>query len=382
MRILLLTTLVPAGPPSGGTLATMELSRQLETYGEVERWAVWTYERDAPENRGWRGADAISLAWLRRHGLARALVRRQPLSVTRFFRPLLARQLAACRPVDLFFADHLGVWQYAHLVSAKRRVIYSHNVESEIYQRAALLEPSVFRRLVWRYEARAMARYERRALREPDAVICPGTRDQAALLDRYGVAAEAWYPPVTDIHPVRARRGSGKVVGSVGSFTWQPNRWGTDWFVEEVWPLVRRESPGARLRLAGRGSDRLPCSSEPSIECLGVVDDLDGFYESVDVVVAPIRGGAGIKVKVMDAAGRGLPVVTTPTGVEGFGAALPSTIAVAETQSEFARRVLAALKPFPVLPLTEGVLWYRSLIDRGAGAVHRAVTGATSRLTR
>jgi glycosyltransferase involved in cell wall biosynthesis len=376
MRILLLTTLVPAGPPSGGTLATIELSRRLEAYGEVERWAVWAYERDAPQDRMWRGARAISLARLRRHGLSRALVRRQPLSVTRFFRPEFARELAACGPVDLLFADHLGVWQYARLVSAKRRVIYSHNVESEIYQRAALLERSALKRAVWSYEARAMARYELRALREPDAVICPGTRDQASLLDRYGVAAQAWYPPVADLRPVGARRGTGKVVGSVGSFTWQPNRWGMDWFVEHAWPAIRASAPGVRLRLAGRGSERLPYAEAPGIECLGPLPDLSSFYESLDVFVAPIRGGAGIKVKVMDAAGRGLPVVTTPIGVEGFGAVLPSTIAVVKADAEFAPSVLTALNLHPELPLREGVLWYQDLIARGAAAVERAIAGA------
>ncbi len=382
MKILLLTTLVPAGPPSGGTLATVELSRRLETFGDVERWAVWTYDARAPEDRQWYGAQPITLARLRRHGIATAVLLRRPLGVARFFRRELAHRLGRCGAVDLFFADHIAVWQYARLVRATRRVLYSHNVESEIYQRAALLEPSLPKRLVWRYEARAMERYEAHALREPDRVICPGIRDQETLADRYRVDAEAWYPPVAGLGPVRNRLGSGRVVGAVASFTWQANRWGIDWFVERVWPAVRTAVPTARLVLVGRGSDRLPYVGTDAIEGRGIVSDLAAFYESVDLVVAPVHSGAGIKVKVMDGAGRGLPVVTTSIGVEGLGADLPASIAIADSEEEFAHSVVSGLRQKHHLPLEEGVAWYEALVRRGSSAVERAVMGTQASVWR
>jgi len=295
--------------------------------------------------------------------------------VSRFFRADLARELTRRDSFDVFIADHLGVWQYGCLVSAKRRVLHTHNVESEIYERAVGLDRSPLKRLIWRYEASAMARYEAQAVRAADGVLCLGTRDQALVSERYGVHAEAWYPPIGPARPVRGKRARGRIVGSVGSLTWQPNRWGMDWFVEEVWPLVRRRIPDAQLRLAGRGSECLPYRAESGIALLGRVDDLEAFYESVDVVVAPVRGGAGIKVKVMDAAARGLPVVTSSAGIEGFGAGLPSTIAVADHAEQFARLVAAFLESKHALPLEENVAWYRRLVGEGEQAVQAAVLG-------
>jgi glycosyltransferase involved in cell wall biosynthesis len=376
MRILFLTTIVPAGPPAGGTLVTMELGRRLEAYGEVERWAVWTYEPGAPENGLWQGAEPVTLPGLRRHGIARALRRRQPLSVARFFRSELARQLAAHEAVDLLVTDHLGVWQYARLIEARRRVVLAHNVESELYRRAVSLEEPSLKRLAWRYEARAMARYEAAALHEPDAVVCLGSRDQRSLADLYGVVAEAWYPPVAEVRPVRAKRARGLTVGAVGSMTWQPNRWGMDWFVREAWPLVRRQMPEARLRIAGRGSERLPYAGFGGVECLGPLHDPDEFYESLDLVTAPVRGGAGIKVKVLDAAARGLPVVTTPKGFEGLGEILPPGIAIEEEDgARFADRTVALMRARQQLPMRGNVEWYHSLVASGAAAVERAVLG-------
>ena len=158
--------------------------------------------------------------------------------------------------------------------------------------------------------------------------------------------------------------------------TWQPNRWGMDWFVSEVWPLVRRQIPDARLRLAGRGSDEMVHRAESGIERLGPVDDLEAFYESVDVVVAPVRGGSGIKLKVMDAAARGLPVVTTPSGIEGFGPGVPSGIAVAEEADQFAERVATFLARKDTLPLEENVAWYQGLVGKGKEAIEAAVRQA------
>jgi len=374
VRILLLTTLLPGGPPSGGTLATLELSRRLAAYGEVERWAVWALEA-SPEkgHEEWRGASSITLRGLRRRGVPRALARGLPLGVARFHRRELATALKDAGPFDVFFADHLGVWGYSEGIRAHRRILYSHNVESEIYERAATLESTLWKRWVWRYEADAMRRFERMALRQADAVICPGTRDKETLRERYGVRAEAWYPPIADAQPVRRKRSGGCVVGSVGSLTWQPNRWGMDWFVQDVWPRVRKIAPDARLRVGGRGSDALPFHEANGVECLGPIDDLQGFYETLDLVVAPIRGGAGIKVKVMDACARGLPVVTTPIGVEGLGEHIPPNVAVAAGAEEFALAVGRGLLSQPDLPIEEGVRWYRSLVAQGSAAVDLAM---------
>ena len=93
----------------------------------------------------------------------------------------------------------------------------------------------------------------------------------------------------------------------------------------------------------------------------------------IDVVVAPIQGGAGIKVKVMDAAARGLPIVTTSSGVEGFGSSLPTGVRVADTAEAFAREVCSLLTARPVVPIRENIVWYDDLVRAGAAAIQKAI---------
>jgi len=373
VRIVLLTTLAPGGAPSGGVHVTLAISRALSDYGIVEKWAVWNFAPEASEGGEWQGALSISLARLRRHGIVRAISQGLPLSVARFYRTDFVALLRRTPPADVLLVDHLAMWQYVGVVTARRTVICSHNVEAEIHDRALNLERAPLKRAVWWYEANTMQRYEAAALKQADGVLCLGTRDARVLRDRYGVAPQVWYPPISSVRPVTEKVNRGLEVATVGTMTWQPNRWGIDWFVREVWPLIRHGVPGARLRVAGRGSEDLPYDRVGGVERVGTVDDLSDFYEDVDVFVAPVRGGGGIKIKVMDAAARGLPVVTTSSGVEGLGENLPTAIRVADDRDGFAEEVCRLLQSRPRLPIAENIAWYQGLVKGGADAIARVI---------
>jgi glycosyltransferase involved in cell wall biosynthesis len=79
---------------------------------------------------------------------------------------------------------------------------------------------------------------------------------------------------------------------------------------EDVWPRIQKLAPGAELRVAGRGSDRLGL--------MGEVPSAIEFFQQLAVLVFPLRRGSGMKVKVLEAMASGVPVVTTPAGAEGI----------------------------------------------------------------
>ena len=84
------------------------------------------------------------------------------------------------------------------------------------------------------------------------------------------------------------------------------------------------------LALAGEG-----------IKVLGLVDDLRDLFDAARVFVCPLRVGAGVKGKVMSALSYGVPVVSTPIGIEGAGLEEGRHGAGARPDEEFARRTLA-----------------------------------------
>jgi O-antigen biosynthesis protein len=96
------------------------------------------------------------------------------------------------------------------------------------------------------------------------------------------------------------------------------------------------------LSVAGRGLDAERVS-DPRIRLLGWVDDLDALVDRSAVLVAPLRFGAGMKGKIGYAIARGLPVVTTDVGAEGFSRPAGMTVVPGGDWDAFAAQTLALL---------------------------------------
>lgn len=107
--------------------------------------------------------------------------------------------------------------------------------------------------------------------------------------------------------------GPGVRVGLLGAWNRPENSSGAQAFLDALDPEVR---DGLRMRIAGPGSEQLPNGS--SIEKLGFVDDLSDFFDDIDVFVAPLDSGAGVKIKVLNAMEHGVPLLLTGKAVEGI----------------------------------------------------------------
>ncbi len=111
------------------------------------------------------------------------------------------------------------------------------------------------------------------------------------------------------------------VAGLIGTAEWPPTANAVERLLRVVWPLVLRERPDARLRLAGVGMEResfphLP--DLPGVEWCGRVPSATGFLRELGLLLYPLGRGSGAKIKVLEALAVGLPIVTTPDGAEGI----------------------------------------------------------------
>ena len=108
----------------------------------------------------------------------------------------------------------------------------------------------------------------------------------------------------------------------VGQFGREENQDAARWLTNEIWPTVRAAVPGAELVIAGaEPTPRMHADADraPGVRITGFVDDLGPLYRDASVFVAPLRAGAGVKFKVVDAVLAALPTVTTRIGAEGIG---------------------------------------------------------------
>ena len=167
--------------------------------------------------------------------------------------------------------------------------------------------------------------------------------DGAALrarlaLDNLAVLPNGVAPPAT-----RPRRDDGRTLLFVGSLGYAPNCDALRWFVAEIWPRLRRKN--LRLRVVGPNA---PASlrrlgRRRGAEMLGWVADLRSVYETASLVIAPLRIGAGTRIKLIEAAMARTPIVSTSLGARGLELRDGRDLWLADRPAAFAAAIDAAL---------------------------------------
>lgn len=114
------------------------------------------------------------------------------------------------------------------------------------------------------------------------------------------------------------RKENNKNILFFGNIKYPPNKDAVLYFIKNIFPLLREKDEDVKLIIAGSGSDVIDTKNNPNITKLGFVDSLDKLFSDTSLVVAPIRFGAGVPTKILEALSYGVPVVTTPVGARGI----------------------------------------------------------------
>jgi glycosyltransferase involved in cell wall biosynthesis len=165
-------------------------------------------------------------------------------------------------------------------------------------------------------------RHERRWVRAFDACVVAGPKDAALLRRISGRDSVHVVPNGVEIQPLRTAADEAPVptVAFTGVMAFPPNVDAVRYFVDAIWPQVRAQVPDARFLIAGRNptAEVRQLTEVPGVEVLGEVPNMAAVLKRAWVAVAPMRTGAGIKNKVLEAWAVGAPVVMSTFAAEGF----------------------------------------------------------------
>ena len=242
---------------------------------------------------------------------------------------------------------------FGHLLQDRPSIFVAHNVEHRSAAENAAAAGSVVERFLFRREARLLQEMEAWLCREARFVFTLAEEDRAAL----AVASpgrSAALPLVTRETPPpppdpRERRYDAALIGT---WTWQPNRIGLDWFLEAVVPHL---APDFSVRIAGRVPLGVTCS-HPGVEFVGRVPDAEAFVRGAAVVPLISRAGTGVQLKTIEAFELGLPSVATSHSLRGIQH-LPENCVVADDPAEFAQALQRAARQG--LPDVDGRAFHR-----------------------
>ncbi|HET9196892.1 MAG TPA: glycosyltransferase [Solirubrobacterales bacterium] len=196
---------------------------------------------------------------------------------------------------------------------------------------------------------RRWPRFQAEAWRRFDRVQVFSRRDAEAIAELApDVAARVRVDPFGMVLPPRADPGR-EVPGTilfVGAFHHPPNREAATWLAREILPAVLERAPGARLRIVGSAPppEVLELAGE-RVEVVADAPSVQPHTEAAAVVMAPVRTGGGMRMKVLQAMAAGKAVVTTPRGTEGYtGFGEEPPLAVGESGEELAAATAALLE--------------------------------------
>ena len=132
-----------------------------------------------------------------------------------------------------------------------------------------------------------------------------------------------------------------------GTLCYEPNIQGIQWFYSFVWPLIKSRVPGVRLHLVGLypTEEILSLANlDKDISIFPNVPDVQPYLSRSHAGICPLLSGSGTRLKILEAFGAGLPMVSTRIGAEGICAENSTHILIADDAIQFVNGVAYLLE--------------------------------------
>jgi glycosyltransferase involved in cell wall biosynthesis len=287
--------------------------------------------------------------WLRRLAVDAALIRGVPIWASELRTKEVAARLsaltAAWRP-DVIQFEFLPTTVFFEALREfdAPRVLVDHDAGLRPAHDFGHL-PSLIRNVLHDLDERAWRHLDDQSATRVDATVVFTERDRLAL--------NRSHPRPTECIPLvlPARKLALDPLGHrpqtilfVGYFGHEPNADAAGWLALEIFPRIRESHRDAQLVLVGGAPPAEVRGLEPQgVATPGAVADVSEYLDEAAVVVAPIRTGGGVRVKVLEALGAGKAVVATSLAAEGIDAPPGEAIVLADSTQDFAAAVAALL---------------------------------------
>ncbi|HSL21361.1 MAG TPA: glycosyltransferase [Vicinamibacterales bacterium] len=285
---------------------------------------------------------------------ARYLLHAEPYVVAKYRSREYAWKAAALlrdHRYDLVVCDFLPPIVNMPQVVPCPSVLFTHNVEAEIWRRHVETARNPVQRALLGGQWRRMLAFERRALERFGLVLTVSDADRATFERLYPAAARRYHVVPTGVDTEHFRvggpgGGSPRHLVFTGSMDWLPNEDGMLYFCREILPLIRLQEPRVTVGIVGRAPTPavLRLAEENGVEVTGRVDDVRPHVARAAVSIVPLRIGGGTRLKIFEAMSMGKAVVSTTVGAEGLPVTDGRDIILADEPAAFAAAVVRLMR--------------------------------------
>ena len=353
MKILILSSKVPFPPKDGGSIATLGLANGLAGNGhDITLLCLNTNKHFVPDGdlpdrltSNMRIITVFHNTDIKLHkALYNLIFSGEPFNGIRFISAHFEaglKRLLTNEQFDIVQLEGPYMGYYIPVIrklSNARIALRAHNVEYEIWARKSANDTNPFRSRYLKVLAQRIKNHETRILASVDLLVPISERDQKLLLKLNpslrsvvipaGVDAENYPQPMDPEYPS---------LFFIGSLDWMPNQEGLEWFIDNVWPEVQKDSK-IRFHVGGRNA---PAWLEKKllsngIDFHGEIDNAYDFMNKYAIMISPVFSGSGIRIKILEALMMGKAVISTRIGSEGISYTHGENIMLADDPSTFA----------------------------------------------
>lgn len=360
MRILIVANKMPYPPKDGGSIATYTLATALQKVGcEVDILAMNTSKhffniKNIPSEitskiRFISVNVNTEIAPLK--ALRNLLFSSMPYNAERFFTAEFNEQLISVltnNNYDVVQLEGLYLCPYIETIRkySKAKIAFrSHNIEHEIWLRAAKNENNILKKFYKQILAKRIRKFKLRYINTYDYLVSITQRD-ADRFNEFGNTKPVIVTPtgIDEGNPLlKIDNSNAKFPGlfHIGALDWMPNREGLTWFIHDVWKKFHKKDPDIKFYVAGRNApeDFVKYLEEHDVTYLGEVESALDFYSKGSIFIVPLLSGSGMRIKIIEGMAAAKTILTTPIGTEGIDSTNFENIIIAEKSDEFLKQL-------------------------------------------
>jgi glycosyltransferase involved in cell wall biosynthesis len=251
--------------------------------------------------------------------------------------------------IHVIHADTISLAPYVENIKDRTMLLTHHNIESHMMLGRAEGTNNWFKKLYYYIEGKKLEKYERKVCPLFSVNITCSPLDSERLSNvcsglhimeiPNGVDANYFKPLQLDVVPYS--------LIFAGGLNWYPNLSAMEFFVYEVWPLLKEECGNAVLDIVGQDppQELLDLSkSDPSLRIHGFVDDVRPYISKAAVYVCPISYSGGTKLKILDALAMEKAIVANPVSCEGIDVENGKSVLFATKPKEYVECIVKLFK--------------------------------------
>lgn len=365
---------MPYPPYRGDKLKIYNLARELCVYHELHLITIAENQEDldsvsalqkplfdlgnsgsSPSNSG----DGIQLfdsiqyvyrpKWRSILSSAIGLFSKRPIQVSFFRSKPFAKQLKQLldnHHFDAIHVQHLRMAQYFEDGAPSNAILDLPDAFSLYWKRRQSAAKNPFDRAFRRLEFSRLANYEKLMLPKFSQSLVCSTEDREYLINA-GMTNVDVLPNGVNLKSF-SPQGSDAIIKNrilfTGNMDYAPNIDAVQYFVDEIFPLILEKHPEAHFVIAGQRPVKAVFElASDRIQVTGFIENLASEYAKANVVVSPLRIGAGTQNKVLEALAMNQAVVCSKVGFLGLGLKSGVGILMGETARDFANHVVSIL---------------------------------------